>query len=331
VLTAHPLAIHLVSLNPAQAVGIPIALVGAVFLSFGAQFQHRGVAKVESVGPGAGGGAGTGLSVAQLLALLSRPSWVLGTLLIGLAVVLQLTSLRFAPLIVVQPLGAVALVITAVLNARITHTKLNHRSVRAIAFCVGGVGLFVTIAAFTAIDARITDLDLIVVLLLLAGVLTIFGTLFVIFHDRMGPVAYIVGAGVLYGFVVTLAKVVINRILQAQFDPLTICCVVGLLAAGAVGAYFVQTAYSVGPPDLVIAGLTVVDPLVAVGIGVVVLREAAEAPWWAPIVYVLTGLLAVYGVFSLARNHPQLKEGADPFERVAERAVKGRGGASRMR
>jgi drug/metabolite transporter (DMT)-like permease len=326
-LTAPPLAISIVSLNSAQAIGIPIALVGAVFLSLGAQFQHRGVAKVDA----AGAADGTGLSVGQLLALLSRPSWVIGTLLIGLAVVLQLTSLRFAPLIVVQPLGAVALVITALLNARLSHTRLNRRSVRAIALCVGGVGLFVTIAAFTATDAPISDFDLVVILVLLAGVLTIFGILFAIFHDRMGPVAYIVGAGVQYGFVVTLAKVVINRILQADFTPLTIGCVVGLLAAGAGGAYFVQTAYSVGPPDLVIAGLTVVDPLVAVGIGVVVLREAAEAPWWAPIVYVLTGLLAVYGVFSLARNHPQLKEGADPFDVAAARAVKPRGRASRMR
>jgi drug/metabolite transporter (DMT)-like permease len=327
VLTAPLLAIHLVSLNSAQAVGIPIALVGAVFLSLGAQFQHRGVAKVDA----AGAADGTGLSVGQLLALVSRPSWVIGTLLIALAVVLQLTSLRFAPLIVVQPLGAVALVITALLNARISHTRLNRRSVRAIAFCVGGVGLFVTIAAFNSTDAPITDFDLVVILVLLAGVLTIFGTLFAVFHDRMGPVAYIVGAGVQYGFVVTLAKVVINRILQADFTPLTIFCVVGLLAAGAGGAYFVQTAYSVGPPDLVIAGLTVVDPLVAVGIGVVVLREAAGAPWWAPVVYVLTGLLAVWGVFSLARNHPQLKEGADPFDVAAARSVKPRGRASRMR
>jgi drug/metabolite transporter (DMT)-like permease len=327
VLTAHPLAIHLVSLNSAQAVGIPIALVGAVFLSFGAQFQHQGVVKVDA----AGAEDGTGLSVGQLLALLRRPSWVLGTLLIGAAIVLQLTSLRFSPLIVVQPLGAVALVITAVLNARVSHTRLNRSSVRAITFCVGGVGLFVTIAAFTATDAPIGESDLVVILVLLAGVLTIFGTLFAIFHDRMGPFAYIVGAGVLYGFVVTLAKVVINRILQAEFDPLTICCVVGLLAAGAGGAYFVQTAYSVGPPDLVIAGLTVVDPLVAVGIGVVVLHEAAVAPWWAPIAYVLTGLLAVYGVFSLARNHPQLADEHDPFEKAAERAVRGRGRATRMR
>lgn len=327
-LPALPLALPVVSINTAQAVGIPIALVGAVFLSFGAQFQHRGVAKVEA----AHGKGGAGLSVGQLLALLGRPSWVVGTLLIGLAVVLQLTSLRFAPLIVVQPLGAVALVITAVLNARVSRTPLNRRSVRAIACCVGGVGIFVTIAAFTATDAPISEADLVVILLLLLGVLIIFGTLFAIFRERMGPVAFIVGAGVLYGFVVTLAKVVINSILQAEFTPLAIGCIVGLLAAGAGGAYFVQTAYSVGPPDLVIAGLTVVDPLVAVGIGVVVLREAAAAPWWAPIAYVVTGLLAVYGVFSLARNHPQLKEGTTlPFEEAAERAVKGRGRATRMR
>jgi drug/metabolite transporter (DMT)-like permease len=327
VLTAPLLALSLKSLNSAQAVGIPIALVGAVFLSLGAQAQHQGVVKVDS----AGAADGTGLSVTQLLALLRRPSWVIGTLLIGLAIVLQLTSLRFSPLIVVQPLGAVALVITAVLNARITHTRLNRRSVRAIAFCVGGVGLFVTIAAFTATDLPISDFQLVVILLLLAGVLVVFGTLFAIFHDRMGPFAYIVGAGVLYGFVATLAKVVINRILQSDFTPLTICCVAGLLAAGAGGAYFVQTAYSVGPPDLVIAGLTVVDPMVAIGIGIVVLREAAEAPWWAPIVYVLTGVLAVYGVFSLARNHPQLNEGSAPEDAAGERAVKGRGRDTPMR
>jgi hypothetical protein len=327
VLTAHLLAIHLVSLNTAQAVGIPIALVGAVFLSFGAQFQHRGVTKVEAERAV----TGTGLSGGQLFALLGRPSWVFGTLLIGLAIVLQLTSLRFAPLIVVQPLGAVALVITAILNARVSRTPLNRASVRAIAFCVGGVGLFVTIAAFTATDAPINDNDLVVILILLAAVLVVFVILFAIFRNRMGPTAYIVGAGVQYGFVATLAKVVINSILQADFTPLTIGCIVGLLAAGVGGAYFVQTAYSVGPPDLVIAGLTVVDPLVAVGIGIVVLREAAEAPWWAPIAYLITGALAVYGVFSLARHHPQLNDAPLPLEEAVERAARRRSRATRMR
>jgi hypothetical protein len=35
-----------ITLTPYQSIGIPIALVGAVFLSLGAQFQHRGVTRV---------------------------------------------------------------------------------------------------------------------------------------------------------------------------------------------------------------------------------------------------------------------------------------------
>ena len=54
-----------------------------------------------------------------------------------------------------------------------------------------------------------------------------------------------------------------------------------------------------------VAGLTVVDPLVAVTIGIVVLQEAAGAPWFAVIAYVAAGGLAVYGVFQLAKYHPQ--------------------------
>ena len=291
-----------VSLNSAQAVGIPIALVGAVFLSFGAQFQARGVTKVEA----GSGAAGDGLGFRELTALVRRPSWMLGTAMLALAIVLQLTSLRFAPLLVVQPLGAIALVVTAVLNSRLTHTRLNPLVIRSIALCVGGVAVFVTIAAFVATDAPISDADLVTILVLLAIVLAVFSSLFAAFRRRMTPIAYIIGAGVLYGFVASIAKTVINRILQSQFDLLTGVCLLGLLAAGGAGLYLVQTAYSVGPPDLVIAGLTVVDPIVAVCIGIVVLREASEAPWWASIAFLLTGAVAVFGVFQLARHHPQL-------------------------
>ncbi|TIH39907.1 DMT family transporter [Subtercola vilae] len=289
------------ALDPRQFIGIPIALVGAVFLSFGAQFQHRGVNKVEAAGQQVTGG----LDVRQLLALLRRPSWVFGSLMLGLAIVFQLTSLNFSPIIVVQPLGAVALVITSILNSRVTKTKLNRRSVISIVMCVGGVALFVLIAAFTAVDRPVSDQNLVTIVIVLAVVLALFIALFVLFRKRMTAIAYILGAGVLYGFVATLAKVVISRLQQNDFEWLTLTCLVGLLAAAAAGAYFVQTAYAVGPPDLVIAGLTVVDPMVAVGIGIIVLGEASQAPVFALVGFVLTGILAILGVFGLAKYHPQ--------------------------
>src|SRR5665648_155542 len=90
---------------------------------------------------------------------------------------------------------------------------------------------------------------------------------------------YVVGAGMLFGFVATLAKVVITRvqtILQTGFhvvfaDWLTVVCFVGLVAAALLGSYFVQTAYSTGSPSVVVAGITVTDPLVGGPIGIVVL------------------------------------------------------------
>jgi uncharacterized membrane protein len=100
---------------------------------------------------------------------------------------------------------------------------------------------------------------------------------------------------------------VLGRIQQGEFEWLTFICLLGLLLATALGAYFVQNAYASGPPDLVIAGLTVVDPMVAVVIGVAVLGEASQAPLWAIFVFILAGAIAVWGVFMLARNHPQTR------------------------
>lgn len=291
-----------ITLTPYQSIGIPIALVGAVFLSLGAQFQHRGVTRVEA---SHGSGEKAGLSFGQLLQLLARPSWVVGTLMLGLAVLFQLTSLGFAPLIVVQPLGVVALVITAVVNARVSRIKLDRHAIRAIAMCVSGVGIFVAIAAVYAIENEITEIQLLIVLGILGVVTAAFGVAFAFARRHVGAMFYIIGAGVLFGFVATLAKVVINRILNNNFEGLTVVAIVALLASAALGGYFVQTAYSLGSPDLVIAGLTVVDPLIAVLIGVIVLGEASLIPPAFAIVAAVAGVVAILGVLQLAKHHPQ--------------------------
>jgi len=289
--------------NPKLLIGIPLALLGAVFMSFGAQYQHRGVTKVERLSGGASSG---GLTLAQLGRLLTRPSWVVGSLMLGLAIICQLGALAVAPLIVVQPLGAIALVITTLLNARISGHRPTKKSIRAIVECVGGIFIFVTIAALVATDEPVSTRQLITILIILAVVTVVFGALWLWLRKRMTALFYIIGAGVMYGFVATLAKVVISRIQSGDFEWLTFVCLVALLLAAAVGAYFVQTAYSSGPPDLVIAGLTVIDPIVAIVIGLTVLGEAANAPLWAYIGFAIAGVIAVIGVWDLARNHPQI-------------------------
>lgn len=290
------------TLDPRQFLGIPFALIGAALLAFGAQYQSRGLNKVERI---TGESAGSGLSIKQMLNLLRRPSWVSGTALLGLAVVFQLISLALSPLILVQPIGVIGLVITSILNSRITQFRLGKRVKVSIALAVFGIFVFVTVAAFTASSPPITDAKLTTILITFGVVLLIILVLFVLLRHWRITLFYIVGAGVLYGFVATFAKAVISRLQQGEFEWLTWACVAGIAIGGLLGMAFVQNAYSSGPPDLVVAGLTVIDPIVAVLIGIIVLREASEAPIWAAFVFVVSGVIAIVGVLGLAKYHPQ--------------------------
>jgi drug/metabolite transporter (DMT)-like permease len=283
---------------------ILLAVLAAVALAFGAQFQNNAVSNGKAK-PKTKDGRG-GLGLRQLRKLIVRPQWISGLGLMGLGMVLQLGALTLAPLMVVQPIGALALVITSLLNARVTKTRLNRGTTIAIILCTFGIAAFVTTASGVADANVLTDTDVTAVLAILLGLLVVFAVLFFTSGRSAKPLTYIIGAGVLYGFVATLAKVVIQRLYQMQFDWLTILCLLALVAAVILGGWFVQNAYASGPPDLVIAGLTVIDPLVAVTVAIAILGEAEAATPLTAVGFALSGAIAVAGVVLLSKVHPEL-------------------------
>ena len=285
-----------------RAIAIMLALLAAVGLALGAQFQNDSVHQRVS---------GTGinrLGVKQVLGLLKRPRWLVGTAFLMMGVVLQLAALTLAPLIVVQPIGAVALIITSLLNAKIYGVRLGPRTFFAIALTLAGISSFVVAAAGVANEAEMSDEKLLQVLGVLALMLILFGFLMATLGGNAKALNYVFGAGVLYGFVATLAKVIIQRLIQGDFDNLTLSAAIALALAAVLGGWFVQNAYATGPPDLVIAGLTVIDPMVAVGIGIVILGEASEASFDVIMTFIGSGLVAVLGVYLLEKVHPQSNE-----------------------
>ncbi len=292
----------MLSTESTRFLAISLAVVAALALSLGAQFQKGAVSDHQKLKLSLSGG----LNLKQLMQVLARPKWLSGLGFMVVGIVFQLAALTFAPLIVVQPIGAVALVFTAIINARVTRAVPNKATIVAIAFCVGGIGLFVSLASTVAHEVPIDDTKLIQVLITLGSILTLFGALFLFLKKKHGALSYIIGAGVLYGFVATLAKVVIQRIEQQQFEWLTLGCLVALAAAVSLGSWFVQNAYSSGPPDLVVAGLTVLDPIVAVLIAVVILNEAHAASLWVEMGFALSAVIAIVGVYLLSRVHPEM-------------------------
>ncbi|MGZ0243702.1 MAG: hypothetical protein ACKVHW_02745 [Actinomycetales bacterium] len=287
-----------------RAFAIGLAVIGAIFLSLGAQFQNDAVTKHHAPSrpkPGS-------LSLRQIADLLRRPRWLTGTSFLVLAILFQLSALALAPLIVVQPIGAIALIMTSLLNAKIYRLRLNLSTFLAIALTTLGVGGFVAVAASSAVAVEMSNEKLLQVVGILFLLLLMFGALFWRSMGRVGALQYIFGAGVLYGFVASLAKVVIQRILQQDYDFLTLLALISLVGATVLGGWFVQNAYASGPPDLVIAGLTVIDPAVAVMIGIAILGEAEAASLGQMFGYAVAGIVAISGVLALNKFHPQLTE-----------------------
>lgn len=287
-----------------RVLAIALAVLAAVALAFGAQFQNQAVSRDRIKTPESKGS----LSFRELGKLLLRPRWISGLGLLGLGIVLQLAALSIAPLIVVQPIGAIALVITSLLNARHTNTRLNRGTILAIGLSMLGVGAFVLTASQVASQVQLSDESLLEVVKILVIVLATFAGVFVTIRKRAGALTYIVGAGILYGFVATLAKVVIQRLYQTDYDLLTLLALGCMIGAVFLGGWFVQNAYASGPPDLVIAGLTVIDPMVAVGIAIAVLGEAKEASFLTGSLFAVSAVVAIAGVWMLSKVHPELRQ-----------------------
>ena len=299
-------------------IAILCALASAVFLAFGAQRQGSAVSADTG---------GLALNSNQLTRLLRNPRWLFGLLLLGTGMALNVTALAMAPLTVVQPLGSLALVITTVVNARDQGLRLNRITVAAIVSCVLGSVLFVSLAVFvTRSEQHIEPRQEVVIVLILTVVVAFFGTLNLLFGKRLNAIVHIFGAGVLFGFVAVLTKIIAGDLLNPNGRFLLNVpwyTVVGIIAAGALGAWFVQSAYASGPPDLVIAGLTVIDPMVGIAIGIGVLGELSpNVPPVAAVAMGLAAFVAIVGVVALSRYHPDViqRRAEERHRRAAEAA-----------
>jgi hypothetical protein len=212
---------------------------------------------------------------------------------------------------VVQPIGAIALVITTVVNAKDQGLSINRATVVAISACVTGSAAFVLLAVnATQENHHVSFDDELTIVLLLTLAVGLFGTLALVFRHRMSAFIYILGAGVLFGFVAVLTRIIGKHLLDPNGLVLLNVqwySVVAIVAAGGLGSWFVQSAYSGGPPDLVIAGLTVIDPIVGIAIGITILGELR--PDVHAVLAIAMGAaasLAIVGVIALSRHHPEV-------------------------
>ncbi|NUL47849.1 hypothetical protein F7P69_21980 [Cellulosimicrobium funkei] len=290
------------------------ALAAAFCLALGSERQSVGVRRHEStlrLHPRSG-----------ILTLFRSPVWLAGGALMLAGIVLNVYALATAPLTVVQPIGAIAVVITTVLNARIQHLRLNRVTIWAITACVAGSAGFVLIAIVATEENPAPTLDQEHITAIVAITATVlFALLAVVVRRRPSAFVYILGAGVLFGFVAVFVRLASIHLLRGDAGGLAGIpwFHLGVMAgAGLLGIYFVQMAHRHGPPDLVVAGLTVVDPMVAVLTGIIVLGELQpNQPWWVGWCMAAAAGVATLGVIALSRHHPDVIKRRETARRTA--------------
>lgn len=281
-------------MNTSTAGGIALAVLGAVTIAFGTRIQHRAIV------------AASGTPARRVRGMLANRAWLSGTLLIGVAVALQLGSLALAPLAVVQPVGVVAVVLTSALNGELRRGRRSPTMIWGLALVIAGVTAFVAVAASVTAHPPVTDAMDLTVLVALALALAVIVPLYAVWRTRLHPLMYVAAGGILNGFVASLAATVLRRLVGGNLGLLTLAAGAGLGVAFVLGAFFVQASHALASADVVLAGLTVVDPVVAVLIGSFALREAAGAPAWAAAAFIASGTTAVAGVLLFARHHERL-------------------------
>lgn len=265
-------------------IAILLAVVGAVFFAVAARLQHSAVRQGEG-GP-------------RITELLRRPRWLGGLLLLVAGAGVHAVALGMAPLTVVQPVGVLAIGMTAVLDGR-------RKALPAVAVTTLGVGLFVLLAAGSATATQVAPETELRAGLLVLGLVAAPGLLGVLSgRPHLRALSFGVAGGVAYGYVSVLMRAVSQDLQQGAFDLASAASVLGIVVSLLVGGWFIQHAYACGPAHLTVACLTVVDPLVAVGIGAGLLGESARTTGWTALAQIACAALAVGGVRMLARREP---------------------------
>ncbi|MCW0214201.1 MAG: hypothetical protein OJJ54_12645 [Pseudonocardia sp.] len=305
-------------------VALLLAGVGAGCFAVAAVLQHGAVGTQRAVGEGTPGR----LDLAGLRELLRRRSWLLGIGLAGAGAGLHAAALVLAPVSVVQPVGVLAVPVAVLLALR-AGGRPGPGVVAGIAACVGGVALVVRFAAAAdpvratgALPAR----SLLIAGALAVGVVLLLAVLAARTAARLRCLFCAVGGAVAFGLVAAIVRAVSRQLATGAstvVDTDVLVAAAGVGVALLVGGWLVQQAFASGPPAVVVAALTVVDPVVAVAIGIGLLGEGAGLGVGAALGMAGGAAVAAGGVALLARHHPDAAARV-PSTRTGEPVLAGR-------
>lgn len=278
----------------ASPVAIGLAGLGSLGLAGGSALQHRSVV-----------GGGQTMTRRQLAAMVRQPGWLTGMLVIVVATLLNLAALRLAPVMVVQPLGVMAIVWSVLLSPSSCRGRPGRDTWGSIAVIVTGLSGFTLCSSAVITAAESTPgLGRIIVG---AVVCCLVGATLAAVHRlvpaRLGCLMLAAAGAVLFGLTASLVRLGFTLLACGQgfLSTPVLLAAAGAMAASLVGGLAVQQAHALGRAEIVVAALTTVDPVVSAILGLAVLGEGKMASSSTVAAMSVCGMVAAIGVAALSR------------------------------
>lgn len=277
---------------PRELTAVLLAVVAAVFIAVGIVVrQHSTRHLPEDTSVGAGMGA----------ALVCQPLWWVGTASAVGGYVFQALALGRGSLLLVQPVLVSSLLFALPLSARLVHRRVTGREWTWALLLSAAIAVFVLVGnprpdrphppgpAWTAAT--------------IAVVIVVAGCLIRVRRSgaRVRAVRLAVAVAVLFGVVAVLTTVCVHRL---EYDGLaallTVPAPYALLVVALLGTVLQQSAFHAGALQTSVPTMIVLEPIVAVTLGVVVLGDHLAVGGRGMALLVLVVLVMVASTVALA-------------------------------
>jgi uncharacterized membrane protein len=249
--------------------------------------------------------------------LFARRGWWLAVALNGAAALLHVAALRYGPLSLVQPLGALTLVLAVPLAAVTASRPVNRREWRGAAVTmIGLAGIFALTSPVADADRQVLDLYGVLALSAVTGVALL---LLVPAARTAGGVAgsllYATAAGAAFAVGSALTKTI--TVAYGSGTTLLVAAVAGTAAMATAGMLLAQSAYRGSEIAAPTATVALVNPLISAAIGITLLGEHMAAGTTGALLALGFGVVAARGVITLVTAEPPKPEPTDqPDDRI---------------
>ena len=278
-----------------------LALAAAVTSALGIVIRQRATLEIPQ---------DEGVSTTMFKKLLRNRLWWAGTAVAASGYGFQALALTWGSLILVQPLLVSALLFALPMSARLAHRRVTtHDWVWALVLTLG-LAIFVTMAKVQPGNYR--PLPAVWILATVVCVAVVLGCVVggARTEGRNRALLIATAVGVLFGVVSVLTKVTVQRLNEeGLWGTLVVPAPYLVVILGIAATLLQQSAFHAGALQASVPTMLVLEPLVAVSLGVIVLGEALKVtdPATIALLAVAVGAMAA-ATIALGRDEGAFEE-----------------------